>query len=122
MNGDLRGDNDYSQPYNIVALIISLMYLSLSIATMILIFRGWLKIKHKTLHFVILLNSVFILWQVLQLFNYSHLCFPFLNWVFSVLGGILSGLISLGFVVSNPGNWKFLNLLFQKAKYFLHNE
>ncbi|KAJ3312048.1 hypothetical protein HDV04_003435 [Boothiomyces sp. JEL0838] len=86
MNGNPTSGLDYTQAINIIALIISCIYLVGSIMVLGLLFTGRLGLKAKAFNFIACTNILYFIWIVLQFVNYSPYCVPFLSWLFNLLG------------------------------------
>ncbi|KAJ3325320.1 hypothetical protein HDV06_004179 [Boothiomyces sp. JEL0866] len=79
---------DYSSPITMIAVVIVSMYLLLAIGMLVRISMGWLKISRtsKVFCFSVFVNVLVIVYYIVLLVRYSNVTFPFLIWLFSILG------------------------------------
>ncbi|KAJ3268782.1 hypothetical protein HDV01_002296 [Terramyces sp. JEL0728] len=79
---------DHTAPISIIAVIFVVVYLLVAAGMLVRILTGWLKISRnsKVFYFSVFVNLLVILYYFVLLFRYSNVTFPFLIWLFSILG------------------------------------
>ncbi|KAJ3268281.1 hypothetical protein HDV01_003212 [Terramyces sp. JEL0728] len=77
---------DYSSPLAVISIIVALIYLFSFVGMLVFIARGWVGVRAKVLYFIWIVNSMGLIWCVLNIITHVPIVTPFTSWLYNVFG------------------------------------